>query len=112
NRIVELSGNKAVSLAGKTSLMELVCIIRKARFMITNDTGPMHIAAALSIPVYAIFGPTSETLTGPYGNGHKVFKADIDCAPCFRKNCDDVQCMKGIESNDVLQAILGDINGS
>ncbi len=103
--IVAQSEGRAVSLAGKTSLRELVSIIQHALFMLTNDTGPMHIAAAASVPVYAVFGPTSEQRTGPYGSGHTVFRAPMDCAPCFRKECDTAACMKEVTAEEVLRKI-------
>jgi heptosyltransferase-1 len=94
SEIVALSKGKAVSLAGKTNLKELIEVIRGARFFVSNDSGPMHIAAALNIPVFAIFGPTDPLKTGPYGRGHTVIREDVSCAPCFRRSCNDLKCMK------------------
>ena len=104
------SGGKAISLAGKTTLKELIAIIKNARFMLTNDTGPMHIAAALQVPVYAVFGPTSDTLTGPYGTKKMVFKSDGDCLPCFKKHCDTMKCMKDVSVDTVLNKIKKDMD--
>ena len=83
--VVSHSGEKAVSLAGETSLRELIEIMRTAEVVITNDSGPMHIAAALNIPVIAIFGPTSPARTGPYGRGHVVLQSQAGCVPCFQE---------------------------
>lgn len=94
SEIVALSKGKAVSLAGKTNLKELIEVIRGARFFVSNDSGPMHIAAALNIPVFAIFGPTDPLKTGPYGRGHTVIREDVSCAPCFKRSCNDLKCMK------------------
>ncbi len=99
------SKGKALSLAGKTDINELISIIRGARFVITNDSGPMHIAAALNIPVVAIFGPTNPVRTGPYGKNHVVIKSDIKCAPCYKKSCDDVKCMESISVEMVFNKI-------
>ena len=55
--------------------------------MITNDSGPMHVAAALGIPVIAMFGPTSAARTGPYGTGHHVLSGQVSCSPCFSRVC-------------------------
>ncbi len=96
---------KSYSLAGKTDLKELVAVIKGSEFLVTNDSGPMHIAAALGIPVFAIFGPTDPARTGPYGKGHTVIKADIACAPCFRKSCGDLKCMESISAEKVFETI-------
>ena len=100
--IGRVSGGRAVSLAGKTTLPELVELIRSSRCAITNDSGPMHIAAALDIPVVALFGPTSPVKTGPYGRRHLVLKSERACAPCFKKKCDDIRCMRDISVEMVL----------
>ena len=103
--IVSLSEGKTISLAGKTSLKELIAVMRKAKFVISNDSGPMHIAAALGIPVYAIFGPTDPLRTGPYGKGHTIIRAAIPCAPCFKKTCEDVKCLEGLSADKVFEII-------
>jgi len=108
--IVRGSGGRAVSLAGQTTLGQLTDIIRKSRIVITNDSGPMHIAAALNIPVVAIFGPTSAARTGPYGKGHVILQSHAECVPCFSRECSTMQCMKDIGPEAVLNAagqILG-----
>lgn len=104
--VVEASNGRAVSLAGKTSLKELIAVIRGARFLVSNDTGPMHIAAALNIPVFAIFGPANPLRTGPYGSIHTVVQAQVPCAPCYRwKKCHDWKCLEAIRVDDVLDVI-------
>lgn len=103
--VVALSGGKAVSLAGKTNLKELIEIIRGARFFVSNDSGPMHIAAALGIPVFAIFGPTDPLRTGPYGRGHTIIRENVSCAPCFRRTCSDLKCMKSLSVDKAYEII-------
>jgi heptosyltransferase I len=103
--IVSISEGKAVSLAGKTNLKELIAVIRKAKFAVSNDSGPMHIAAALGIPVFAIFGPTDPIRTGPYGEGHEIIREDVSCVPCLKKKCDTMKCMKGISAERVFDII-------
>ena len=103
--VVALSGGKAVSLAGKTNLKELIEVIRGARFFVSNDSGPMHIAAALDIPVFAIFGPTDPLRTGPYGSRHTVIRKDVSCAPCFKRICNDFKCMKSLSVAKVYEII-------
>ena len=101
--VVASSSGKALSLAGETDLTELIEIVRRAKVVITNDSGPMHIAAALNIPVVAIFGPTSPVLTGPYGKGHVVMQSHEPCAPCFKRSCTDPRCMQTIRPEAVAQ---------
>lgn len=96
---------KAVSMAGKTDIKEMISIIRKARFMVTNDSGPMHIAAACGVPVAALFGPTDPARTGPYGSGHIIIKAANDCAPCYKKICRNIRCMDSISVEEVYEAV-------
>ncbi|MEF9438572.1 MAG: HAD-IIIA family hydrolase [Candidatus Mariimomonas ferrooxydans] len=76
-----------------------------------EDSGPMHIAAALLVPVVAIFGSTDRAITGPFGEGHKTISKDIPCAPCFERECPEkhIKCMTDITTDDVfstLQQIL------
>ena len=105
-RVVQASGGRAISLAGKTGLKELVEIMRHARIVISNDSGPMHIAAGFQVPVIAIFGPTSPVRTGPYGKGHIVMKSDLECAPCFKKHCSDLNCMQEITVKAVYEKFI------
>lgn len=101
--VASYSDGNAISLAGRTSLQELIEVIRSARFVVSNDSGPMHIAAALGKPVCAIFGPTDPLRTGPYGKGHTIIRENVPCAPCFRKTCQDIICMKNLSAGRVLE---------
>ena len=100
----------AQSLAGKTSLRELCAAMKACSAVLTNDTGPMHVAAAVGTPVVVPFGSTSPELTGPgwpAGHGHELICGQAPCAPCFRRTCPiDFRCMKNIEVNQVAQAVL------
>ncbi len=87
---------KPLNLAGRTSLKELAYLYAACSVLVTTDTGPMHIAAAMGCPVVALFGPTDPRRTGPYGLGHEVIRADVECSPCFKKKCDHMTCMKQI----------------
>ena len=97
-------------LAGKTSLRELCATLAVCRVLLTNDTGPMHVAAALGVPVVVPFGSTSPELTGPGLPGdprHRLLQSDAACAPCFRRECPvDFRCMKGIATGRVVTAVL------
>lgn len=98
------SQGKARSLAGETTLPELISLTRGARLVVTNDSGPMHIAAALGIPTIALFGPTNPVRTGPYGSSSLVLTPDLPCAPCYKKTCPSPQCLEGIGVDRVLEA--------
>jgi len=100
-----------VNLAGKTSLREFCAAVRLCRVLLTNDTGPMHLAAAVGTPVVVPFGSTSPELTGPglpeRGSPHKLLTGDVPCAPCFRRECPvDFRCMRSIAVEQVVSAVL------
>jgi heptosyltransferase II len=99
-----------LNLAGRTSLRELMCLIKLCRVFLTNDTGPMHVAAALGVPVVAIFGSTSPELTGPvsFDETHlQILASDAACAPCFLRECPiDFRCMNGISVERVVAAVV------
>ncbi len=105
--VVRTSGGKAMSLAGKTDLRGLIALIRDARFMVTNDTGPMHIAAALGVPVFALFGPANPLRTGPYGAGHTIIRKEMQCSPCYKRICKAPICMDMIETKEVAETVKG-----
>ena len=103
------------NLAGKTSLRELMALMKLCRVVLTNDTGPMHVAAALGTPVVVPFGSTSPELTGPGLPGdtrHKLLKSDAPCSPCFLRECPiDFRCMNGITVGRVVEAAIEAANG-
>ncbi|MFO8012468.1 MAG: lipopolysaccharide heptosyltransferase II [Phycisphaerae bacterium] len=76
-----------IDLTGATTLKELAAVLGEARVMLTNDSGPMHVAAAVGRPVVALFGPTNPKRTGPYGPGHRVLAGRAACSPCYRRRC-------------------------
>jgi heptosyltransferase I len=90
----------ALNLAGKTNLPQLVALLEGADLVIANDSGPMHIAAALNRPLVAIFGPTNPVRTGPFGRMDCVVRANVNCSPCYRRKCGHVRCLEelGIEA--------------
>jgi len=104
-RIRSLMEAPSASVAGETSLRELAALYKKALILLTTDSGPMHLAAAVGTPVVALFGPTSPQRTGPYGNGHVVIRRGLPCSPCFRKTCETLECMKTIGVDEVFQAV-------
>ncbi len=93
-------------LIGKTTLAQLIDELRTCDLLLTNDTGTMHLAAHLGIPVVALFGSTEPTLTGPLGTGHRILRRHVECSPCFLRDCPiDFRCMKAIEVPEVVAAI-------
>jgi heptosyltransferase-2 len=98
------------NLAGKTSLRELMSLLKLCRVLLTNDSGPMHVAAALGTPVVVPFGSTSPELTGPGLPGdsrHRLLKSDVPCSPCFLRECPiDFRCLNGIHVERVVEAVL------
>lgn len=103
---------KAASLAGRTTLKELAALYERVAVLITTDTGPMHLAAAAGTPVVALFGPTAPWRTGPFGQGHRILRADIACSPCLKRQCDrDHACMNQITVDQVVQAALAVFKG-
>lgn len=91
--------------AGLTSLGQLMALIKECHLFLTNDSGPMHLAAALDVPQIAIFGSTSEIATGPFSPRAFVIKQPVDCSPCFLRECPiDFRCMTRISVEQVLQA--------
>lgn len=109
--VVRASDRKAVSLAGETDIAGLVQIIRGAQLMVCNDTGPMHIAAALHVPVVALFGPANPKRTGPYGQLDRVINPNLPCAPCYKKECKRPVCMEAISVEEVEKAAKNVIIG-
>jgi len=99
-----------MNLAGQTSLRELMALLKLCRVLLTNDSGPMHVAAALGTPVVVPFGSTSPELTGPGLPGdprHRLLKSDAPCSPCFLRECPiDFRCMNGIGVERVVEAVL------
>ncbi len=103
-RIAQGCRNKA----GTTDLFQLAELYARCAVVVTNDSGPMHIAAAVGTPVVAIFGPTDPALTGPYGKQHVVLRAGVDCSPCLKDRCvhqPPMECMEKVTVEQVLAEI-------
>ncbi len=103
--IISLMKGKSLNLAGKTTLKILAAIYEKADMLISTDTGPMHLGAAVGTPVTAIFGPTAPWRTGPFGSNHQVIRAGLSCSPCFKRKCQTTDCMKQISVEQVLDSV-------
>ncbi|MBN2123008.1 MAG: glycosyltransferase family 9 protein, partial [Deltaproteobacteria bacterium] len=98
----------ATNLAGKLTLNDLVYVISRMDLLLTNDSGPMHIAAALKTPLVAIFGPEDPKLFGPYTKPdlYRVISKDVDCRPCKTKRCTRPVCLDLITSEEVLEKCI------
>jgi len=97
--------NPPVNLAGKTTVREMMALLSLSSFLVTNDSGPMHIGAALGVPLVAIFGPTDWRRTSPWSDVAKVVRVEIDCSPCRRRVCDrGHECMLGVTPGMVVDA--------
>ena len=100
-------GDHCVNRVGQTTLEQLIDELRECCLLLTNDTGTMHLAALLGVPVVAIFGSTEPRLTGPLGDGHIVLRHHVECSPCFLRECPiDFRCMKAVSVQEVANAVL------
>ncbi|WP_051092406.1 lipopolysaccharide heptosyltransferase II [Geopsychrobacter electrodiphilus] len=103
--IEQAMSHKPQNLIAKTSVRQLVAVIDRCGLMVSNDSGPMHVAAALGTPVVAIFGPTDHTKTHPWCDHYRVVRHPVDCAPCMLKVCPiDHPCMEGVTTEMVVEA--------
>ncbi len=107
-----LTQTNVYDLSGQTSLQELMAVLTLAGAVVSTDTGVMHLAAALNRPLVALFGPTAANRTGPYGAGHVVLSAPLNCRPCFRRQCPNHICMPNINPLEVLDATMLKLNTS
>jgi heptosyltransferase I len=99
---------RCLDLTGRTTLPELIEWIRAGQVVLSNDTGPMHIAAALGKPVISLFGPTEPNRTGPYGQNSRVLSAGLSCAPCLKPRCRQpkpMECLHAITPETVCAAL-------
>lgn len=97
--------SSGVDMTGKTSLKTLAALYERADVLISTDTGPMHLGAAVDTPVVALFGPTAPWRTGPMGENHQIIRAGLPCSPCFKRQCSTCDCMKQIRVDKVLEAV-------
>ena len=103
-------GGRSVVLSGATTIRELMAMVKRCRVLITNDTGPMHIAAAFGVPVVAVFGPTDWRTTAPYGQERSIVREVVDCSPCLLRECPiDHRCMTRISADRVYETAMEQI---
>ncbi|MCA9421571.1 MAG: lipopolysaccharide heptosyltransferase II [Nitrospira sp.] len=101
---------KPVVLSGKTTIQELMGVLTRCSVLVTNDTGPMHVAQALGVPVAAVFGSTDPSTTSPHGQPQGVVTASVRCAPCLLRACPiDHRCMSQVSVEQVVEVALTQI---
>ncbi len=104
--------SRSLVLSGTTTIRELMAAVKRCALLITNDTGPMHIASAFQVPVVAIFGPTDWRTTSPFGSAHAIVREPVDCAPCLLRECPiDHRCMTRVSVEQVYEAGLTSLSG-
>jgi len=108
--IAQAVPRRCLDLTGKSSLPEMVEVIRTAALMVTNDTGPMHVAAALGKPVVGLFGPTEPRRTGPYGQVERALRLpELPCVPCMKERCafaKPMECLRALTPAQVYHEVV------
>jgi heptosyltransferase-2 len=111
--IADRIGGRSVVLSGQTAVRELMVATKRCSLLLTNDTGPMHIAAAFGVPVVAVFGPTDWQTTSPFGQAQGIVREPVDCAPCLLRECPiDHRCMTRLSADRVYEAALKQLGSS
>ena len=113
--IAQAAPQRCLDLTGQTSLAEMIEWLRLSSLVVTNDTGPMHVAAALGKPIVALFGPTDPRRTGPYGQLERALRIELPCSPCLRQTCfyeRPLECLRGISPAHVADVALGRLESS
>ncbi|MTI59135.1 MAG: lipopolysaccharide heptosyltransferase II [Firmicutes bacterium] len=107
DEIVSLMASEPITAAGRTSLEELAALMEYCELVISNDSGPVHVAAAVGTPTITIFGPSDDIKYRPLGEKHKIVKTGIDCRPCGEHQCPQGhhRCMRDIDVNDIIKLI-------
>lgn len=99
-------GKGVVNMAGETTVMQLAALLERCAVVVSNDTGPLHLACAVGTPVVAVIGPTDPAATGPLGK-HLLVRSKVECAPCLKRQCPtDHRCMTGISVEMVYEAVV------
>lgn len=112
-RIAEGMKTPFRSLVGRTGLQELAAVLARATLVVSNDNGPMHMAAALGVPVIGLFGPSDPAVWGPWGEGHHTFYKGLDCRACFHPDCfrGEQNCMRLIALEEVWRVVRDKLQG-
>ena len=103
-------GARSLNLAGRTDVATMIALLARAKLVLANDSGPLHIAAALGTRVVALYGPTSPSFVGPYGQMENVLRQDVPCHPCRLRECDHHSCMNGLTVESVWQRVAAGLD--
>lgn len=111
HKVKNLMQYPVIPFAGNLQIRQLAACIEKCDLFLTNDTGPMHLSAAVGTPTVALFGPGNHNRFQPLGDSHTIIRHDVPCSPCkqFTNRCKDNICMKGITIDEVWNAVCGTI---
>lgn len=102
----DMRDERVHNLCGETAVDELVALMAHCHLFISNDSGPMHVAAALQVPQIAIFGSTDPVATGPFSKHAVIVKKPVECSPCFQRQCPiDLRCFKAITVDEIFRLI-------
>jgi len=94
------------NFVGKTTVRQMLALIDAASLMVTNDSGPMHVAAGFNVPIVAIFGSTNHTTTSPFCESYRIVRHPVECSPCMLRECPiDHRCMDRVTVDDVIEAV-------
>ena len=105
--LLRLTRNKPVNAVGRTSITELIALIRRCQAFISSDSAPMHIASGVDVPLVAIFGPTDPKRHLVAPSRHQVFWKEVHCSPCYLRSCPvGLICMKKISVQEIVDAVL------
>jgi heptosyltransferase-2 len=104
--IAEAMNSRPLNLIGLTTVRQMMAVISQCRLLVTNDSGPMHVAAALGVPIVAVFGPTDPQTTSPLSDRSCIVRKEVACAPCLLRRCPiDHRCMQRIAVADVMDGV-------
>jgi heptosyltransferase-2 len=111
------AGNgQVLDMTGKTDVAALSALLAGCDVLVCNDSGPMHLAAAVGTPVVAVFGSSDPSQTGPAGSGHRVVREPVECSPCFARTCplkeDQYQCFELIRATRVLEEVAESLSAN
>jgi lipopolysaccharide heptosyltransferase II len=105
DKLFKLTKAKPLNFVGRTTVLQLACLIKKCKAFVSADSAPLHVAAAVDAPIVALFGPTLPQRHMPPAKNFVVIKRDISCRPCYKPECKDNACMKYIGAQEVLEAV-------